>query len=179
MVAAVVNIWSWLFMSYIWPRSTHCSDISWDRPYYAPFAFINFLRVVEKHSKERTSEVCWGVVRCGYGWWRLMKCSTLWLWVARVEWMNGTWIKPGNDARVCVYVCVWGVCMCVCVCVCVNEWCFRPRFGTVRLYWEQPELMRWILWCVMPLLQDRSLEPLTRSPEWYHYIYYGRPGAEW
>ena len=39
-----------------------------------------------------------------------------------------------------------------------NEWCFRPRFCTVMLYWaRQPGQMRWILLWIMPLVQDWSL----------------------
>ena len=52
-----------------------------------------------------------------------------------------------------------------------NEWCFRPRFCTVRLYWArgQPWLMRWILCWNMPLVQDRSLHLLTSNPARYQY----------
>ena len=34
----------------------------------------------------------------------------------------------------------------------INEWCVRPRFCIVRLYWVdgQPGLMRWILTWIMP-----------------------------
>ena len=52
-----------------------------------------------------------------------------------------------------------------------NAWCFRIRFWTVRLYWDrgQPGLiMRWILWKIMPLVQDRSLDLLISTTSCYH-----------
>ena len=48
-----------------------------------------------------------------------------------------------------------------------NDWCCRPRFCTVRLYWGrgQPGGMRWLfLWSMIPLVQDRLLDLLTSSP---------------
>ena len=53
----------------------------------------------------------------------------------------------------------------------LNEWCFRPRFWTVRLYWARDNLgglLRWILFWIMPLVQDRLLDQLTISPARYH-----------
>ena len=49
-----------------------------------------------------------------------------------------------------------------------NDWCFRPRFCTVRLYCRrQPEQMRSILLWIMPLLHDRSIDLLASSPACY------------
>ena len=51
-----------------------------------------------------------------------------------------------------------------------NEWCFRPRFCTVRRQTtrRQPGLKRWILLWIMPLVQDRSLDLLASIPARYH-----------
>ena len=50
-----------------------------------------------------------------------------------------------------------------------NEWCFRPRFCTVKaiLGRRQPGRMRWILLWNMSLAQDRSLDLLASSPACY------------
>ena len=52
----------------------------------------------------------------------------------------------------------------------MNEWCFRPRFCTVKTIpgRRQPGQMKWILLWIMPLVQDQSLDLLTSSPARYH-----------
>ena len=50
----------------------------------------------------------------------------------------------------------------------MNEWCFRPWFCTVRLYWARDNVMKWILLWIIPLVQDRSLDLLTSNPACYH-----------
>ena len=51
-----------------------------------------------------------------------------------------------------------------------NDWCFRPWFCTVWLYWARDNMGEWdefLLW-IIPLAQDRSLDLLTSSPALYH-----------
>ena len=52
----------------------------------------------------------------------------------------------------------------------MNEWCFRPWFGTCKATLGQGQLrrMRWILQWIMPLLKDLSLDMLACSPACYH-----------
>ena len=53
-----------------------------------------------------------------------------------------------------------------------NDWCFRPRFRTVRLArlgWRQPGWMRWTLLWIKPLAQDWLLDLLASSPVCYHW----------
>ena len=51
-----------------------------------------------------------------------------------------------------------------------HHWCFRPRFCTVRLYWDgttcanEMNLLR-----ILSLVQDRSLDLLTSSSARYHW----------
>ena len=51
-----------------------------------------------------------------------------------------------------------------------NDWCFRPRFCTVKaiLGQRQPGRIRGILSWIMPLAQDRSPDLLACSPARYH-----------
>ena len=52
----------------------------------------------------------------------------------------------------------------------MTDWCFRPRFCTVKaiLARRQHGRMRILLW-IMPLAQHRSLDLLASSPARYHW----------
>ena len=47
-----------------------------------------------------------------------------------------------------------------------NELCFRPRCYIVWLFWGrgQPGLMKWILECIIPQMQDRSFNTVLQLP---------------
>ena len=45
----------------------------------------------------------------------------------------------------------------------MKELCGRPQFCILKLFWAGCNL-EWILLIIIPLVQDRSLDLLTRSP---------------
>ena len=59
----------------------------------------------------------------------------------------------------------------------MNDWCYRPRFCTVRLYWAGDNLGEWDWLRIMPLVQDQPLNPLTSSP--YYHCTTDAPFTEW
>ena len=55
----------------------------------------------------------------------------------------------------------------------------RPRFCTWTAILGQHVLMRWLLLCIIPLVQDRSLYLLTSSPACYHCTTYAPEMNKW